>query len=86
MLLPIQLIRGLQMARGRKFSLLSLFALAIVCVIISTIRVVQLDGSDADKPIHTPWLALWGIAESSIGKLAPEAVADQVSWEVRDFR
>ncbi|KAM0596389.1 hypothetical protein ACHAPN_004449 [Verticillium nonalfalfae] len=71
MLLPLGLIRNLQMNMSRKLSIAGLFCLGWVCVAVSTIRVAYLgrnavEGSSFKQPA-TSWLALWGIVESAIG-------------------
>ncbi|KAK8040023.1 hypothetical protein PG993_008434 [Apiospora rasikravindrae] len=66
MLLPIGLIRNLQMPIGRKLSLGVLFCLGISCIIAATLRVVRL-GKVADTGPSPAWLALWSTIESSIG-------------------
>ncbi|EEY16474.1 conserved hypothetical protein [Verticillium alfalfae VaMs.102] len=70
MLLPLGLIRNLQMNMSRKLSIAGLFCLGWVCVAVSTIRVAYLgrnavEGSSFKQPA-TSWLALWGIVESAI--------------------
>ncbi|KAG7116484.1 hypothetical protein HYQ44_007103 [Verticillium longisporum] len=70
MLLPLGLIRNLQMHMSRKLSIAGLFCLGWVCVAVSTIRVAYLgrnavEGSSFKQPA-TSWLALWGIVESAI--------------------
>ncbi|EGY19316.1 uncharacterized protein VDAG_09776 [Verticillium dahliae VdLs.17] len=70
MLLPLGLIRNLQMKMSRKLSIAGLFCLGWVCVAVSTIRVAYLgrnavEGSSFKQPA-TSWLALWGIVESAI--------------------
>ncbi|RXG43222.1 hypothetical protein VDGE_09776 [Verticillium dahliae] len=70
MLLPLGLIRNLQMKMSRKLSIAGLFCLGWVCVAVSTIRVAYLgrnavEGSSFKQPA-TSWLALWGIVESAM--------------------
>lgn len=68
MILPIRLIWNLQMKLRQKLSIGALFCFGWVCILISTIRVVQL-GRSTDGTPATSWLALWGTIEGSIGKI-----------------
>lgn len=68
MALPIRLIWNLQMKTRQKLSIGGLFCFGWVCIIISTIRVVQLGESKGGTPAPS-WLALWGTIEGSIGML-----------------
>ncbi|KAJ5359998.1 hypothetical protein N7517_009189 [Penicillium concentricum] len=65
MILPIRLIWNLQMKPRQKLSIGGLFCFGWVCIIISTIRVVQLGETDNGVPAPS-WLALWGTIEASI--------------------
>ncbi|KAM0279908.1 hypothetical protein ACHAQH_004349 [Verticillium albo-atrum] len=70
MLLPLGLIRNLQMHKSRKLSIAALFCLGWVCVAVSTVRVAYLGRNAVEgsfKQPATSWLALWGIVESAIG-------------------
>ncbi|KAF2023502.1 hypothetical protein EK21DRAFT_80779, partial [Setomelanomma holmii] len=67
MLLPIDLIRRLQMPLNRKIQIGSLFALGALVIVASVIRAVQV-GSTPPKyqqpSLH--WLAFWSIVESAV--------------------
>jgi hypothetical protein len=68
MLLPIGLIRNLQIPLSRKLQIGGLFALGILVIIASIIRVVQVNATTGESNT-TPsltWLALWSIIESSV--------------------
>jgi hypothetical protein len=68
MLLPIGLIRNLQIPLSRKIQIGGLFALGTLVIIASIIRVVQV-GATTGASNTTPsltWLALWSIIESSV--------------------
>jgi hypothetical protein len=68
MLLPIGLIRNLQIPFVRKIQIGGLFALGTLVIIASIIRVVQV-GATTGASNNTPsltWLALWSIIESSL--------------------
>jgi hypothetical protein len=67
MALPIRLIWNLQMKPKQKLSIAGLFCFGWVCIIISTIRVVQLGQTDNGVPAPS-WLALWATIEASIGR------------------
>ncbi|KAJ5827592.1 hypothetical protein N7447_004355 [Penicillium robsamsonii] len=65
MILPIRLIWNLQMKPRQKLSIGGLFCFGWVCIIISTIRVVQLGETENGVPPPS-WLAVWGTIEASI--------------------
>ncbi|KAJ5951321.1 uncharacterized protein N7479_009734 [Penicillium vulpinum] len=65
MILPIRLIWNLQMNPRQKLSIGGLFCFGWVCIIISTIRVVQLGETQNGVPAPS-WLALWGTIEGSV--------------------
>ncbi|KAF7713391.1 Uncharacterized protein PECH_001331 [Penicillium ucsense] len=69
MALPIRLIWHLKMQLKQKLSIGGLFCFGWICIIIATIRVVQLgsrsNGASNGQPAPS-WLALWGIIESAI--------------------
>jgi hypothetical protein len=68
MLLPIGLIRNLQIPLARKIQIGGLFALGILVIIASIVRVIQV-GATTGASNATPsltWLALWSIIESSV--------------------
>jgi hypothetical protein len=68
MILPIRLIWNLQIKLRQKLSIGGLFCFGWVCIIISTIRVVQLGNTEDGTPAPS-WLALWGTIEAAIGTL-----------------
>ncbi|KAJ5747720.1 uncharacterized protein N7511_009416 [Penicillium nucicola] len=65
MALPLRLIWNLKMKSKQKISIGALFCFGWICIIISTIRVVQLGESVNGVP-STSWLALWATIEASI--------------------
>ncbi|KAJ5589360.1 hypothetical protein N7537_012038 [Penicillium hordei] len=65
MVLPIRLIWNLQMKTRQKLSIGGLFCFGWICIIISTIRVVQLGQTENGVPAPS-WLALWATIEASI--------------------
>lgn len=65
MILPIRLIWNLQMKTRQKLSIGGLFCFGWICIIISTIRMVQLAETENRVPAPS-WLALWGTIEASI--------------------
>ncbi|KAJ8112282.1 hypothetical protein OPT61_g5311 [Boeremia exigua] len=68
MLLPIGLIRNLQLPKAQKISVIALFGMGGLCMLASVLRVVQVGettGGSNNQPSLT-WLALWSIIESSI--------------------
>lgn len=70
MILPLQLIKNLQMRKNRKLSIAGLFCLGWICIAVSTIRVAYLGHNNGDRYVQpsTSWLALWAIVEAAIGK------------------
>lgn len=62
------------MPRGKKISIMCLFATGFICVMFACLRVIQV-GVNTSKPINKglpldpTWLAIWGMVECSIGKL-----------------
>lgn len=68
MALPIRLIWNLQMKPKQKLVIAGLFCFGWICIIISTIRVVQLGETPNGVPAPS-WLALWATIEASIGML-----------------
>lgn len=71
MLLPIGLIRNLQLPTARKLSVGALFSLGGICMLASIIRVVQVGKTTVasnNQPSLT-WLALWSMIESSVAIL-----------------
>lgn len=75
MLLPLALIRKLQMHWKRKLTAATLFGLGWVCMAAAIIRAAYL-GSDVATRVENgtkfkvpspPWLALWAMVESGIG-------------------
>ena len=70
MALPLRLIRNVKMKLKMELSTGSLFCFARACIIISTIRVVQLGEISNSVPAPS-WLALWATIEASTGMLLP---------------
>jgi hypothetical protein len=69
MLLPLDLIWNLKMPLSQKLSIGGLFSLGFVCIAVATIRVRELGSTVKNSQPSTTWLALWGIVESSIGRV-----------------
>ncbi|KAJ6094948.1 hypothetical protein N7467_002461 [Penicillium canescens] len=66
MALPLCLIWNLKMKPKQKMSIGGLFCFGWICIIVSTIRVVQLE---AVNGVPGPsWLAMWATIEAAIGK------------------
>lgn len=88
MALPIRLIWHLRMQRKQKLSIGGLFCFGWVCIIIATIRVVQLGSASNVTSSGTPapsWLAMWGIIEASIGMCLDNRVIVRSTWLTDDF-
>jgi len=71
MILPLDLIWKLEISLTQKLSVGALFCLGFVCIAVATIRVKELGSTVKNSQPSTTWLALWGIAESSIGSVFP---------------
>lgn len=87
MALPIRLIWHLRMQRKQKLSIGGLFCFGWVCIIIATIRVVQLGSTSDVTSRGTPapsWLAMWGIIEASIGMCLDNRMIVQSTWLTDD--
>ncbi|CEO59583.1 hypothetical protein PMG11_04256 [Penicillium brasilianum] len=69
MALPIRLIWHLRMQLKQKMSIGGLFCFGWICIIVATIRVIQLGSASNESASGRPapsWLAMWGIIEASI--------------------
>ncbi|KAF2996220.1 hypothetical protein E8E13_002562 [Curvularia kusanoi] len=74
MALPMKLTWNLQMARSKKYAILTLFGTGFVCIFFACLRVAQVainasKPEAAGQPLDPTWLAIWGIVECSIGVL-----------------
>ncbi|CAO2652282.1 Nn.00g005650.m01.CDS01 [Neocucurbitaria sp. VM-36] len=81
MFLPLRLIWNLQMARARKIGCGLLFASGLVCVLFSTIRIVQVGGDGKPRSPDAKWLTMWTIIECSTGTFSrrPNLLARNLS-------
>lgn len=77
MALPVRLIWNLKMKTKQKLSIGGLFCFGWICIIISTIRVIQLGETVNGVPAPS-WLALWATIEASIGTLPSFRLALQL--------
>lgn len=70
-LLPIGLIRNLQLPTAQKLSVGCLFALGGVCILASIPRVVQVGKitGESNSQASVTWLTLWSVIEPSIAIL-----------------
>ncbi|KAL1799355.1 hypothetical protein ACET3X_003392 [Alternaria dauci] len=65
MFLPIRLIWNLQMDRPKKIGCGLLFASGLVCILFSTIRIVQVGQDGKPRSPDPKWLTMWTIIECS---------------------
>ncbi|KAG9193538.1 hypothetical protein G6011_03573 [Alternaria panax] len=65
MFLPIRLIWNLQMDKHKKIGCGLLFASGLVCILFSTIRIVQVGQDGRPQSPDPKWLTMWTIIESS---------------------
>lgn len=72
MFLPLRLIWNLQMARARKIGCILLFASGFICILFSTLRIVQVGGDGKPRSPDPKWLTMWTIIECSTGTVSPE--------------
>lgn len=94
MFLPLALIRNLQMHWKRKLTVATLFGLAWICIAVAIIRAAYL-GSDLAQRVaggaqfkvpSPPWLALWAMVESAVGKLTSLPIhSSEVSVEILTY-
>lgn len=66
MVLPLRLIWNLHMTLNQKRSVGALFCIGWFCIIVATIRVVELGNNQRSGRPSPAWLALWAIIEASI--------------------
>lgn len=71
MFLPLRLVMPLKMPRNRKIGVGILFCSGFVCILFSTIRIVQITSRDGPKSPDPKWLTMWTIIECSTGSLRP---------------
>ncbi|KAI4624471.1 hypothetical protein J4E83_004146 [Alternaria metachromatica] len=65
MFLPIRLIWNLQMEKPKKIGCGLLFASGLVCILFSTIRIVQVGQDGRPRSPDPKWLTMWTIIECS---------------------
>ncbi|KAK1916497.1 hypothetical protein P3342_004316 [Pyrenophora teres f. teres] len=65
MTLPIRLIWNLQMEKAKKVGCGLLFASGFVCILFSTIRIVQVGQDGKPRSPDPKWLTMWTIIECS---------------------
>ncbi|CAN9121313.1 unnamed protein product [Alternaria alternata] len=65
MFLPIRLIWNLQMEKPKKIGCGLLFASGLVCILFSTIRIVQVGQDGKPRSPDPKWLTMWTIIECS---------------------
>ncbi|KAH7392323.1 hypothetical protein DE146DRAFT_679738 [Phaeosphaeria sp. MPI-PUGE-AT-0046c] len=65
MFLPLRLVMPLQMPRNRKIGVGILFCSGFVCILFSTIRIVQITSRNGPKSPDPKWLTMWTIIECS---------------------
>lgn len=77
MFLPLRLVMPLRMPRRQKIGVGILFTSGLVCIVFSTIRIVQITSRDGKPKSPDPkWLTMWTIIESSTGTVIPETASD----------
>lgn len=68
MALPIRLTWNLQMPRSKKIGVYLIFLAAVICIIVATVRAVQVTHNIRKDPSSwkaSQWLAVWGMVEAS---------------------
>lgn len=69
MILPLKLVWKVQVPLRQKISIGVVICLALVCIAIATVRVVEVGRTLYEHSFRVIiWLILWSIIESSIGK------------------
>ncbi|KAL8708933.1 MAG: hypothetical protein Q9220_006265 [cf. Caloplaca sp. 1 TL-2023] len=66
MIFPLRLLWNLQLNLIRKISLMAIFGVGIICLVTSTIRVVQIQSKSNSKQPSPSWLEVWAIIEAAI--------------------
>lgn len=69
MIFPLRILWKLKMSPLRKYGIMSLFGVGILCIITSIIRVVRIQARTGSKQPAPPWLELWAMIEASIGQV-----------------
>ena len=77
MFLPIRLIWNLQMEKPKKIGCGLLFASGLVCILFSTIRIVQVGQDGKPRSPDPKWLTMWTIIECSTGKRSKPTLSHQ---------
>ncbi|KAL6711709.1 hypothetical protein ACN47E_004643 [Coniothyrium glycines] len=95
MFLPLRLIWGLQMERNKKIGCGLLFASGFVCILFSTLRIVQVGGDGKPRSPDPKWLTMWTIIECStaviigccpvFASLIPKSRASRVSFNASGY-
>lgn len=67
MLIPITMLWGVQMKRGRKAALAGIFSLVVITMIFAIVRTAVV-GSVATHLPDSSWLYMWSAIETSVGK------------------
>lgn len=75
MFLPLRLVMPLQMPRNRKIGVGILFSSGFVCILFSTIRIVQITSREGPKSPDPKWLTMWTIIECSTGSLHTTSIS-----------
>ncbi|KAH6616834.1 hypothetical protein C7974DRAFT_402526 [Boeremia exigua] len=69
MLLPIGLVRNLQLPLAQKMSIIALFSLGGLCILASILRSTEARRTTGSNRSHQPmltWLSLWSVIEASV--------------------
>lgn len=67
MLIPITMLRGVQMNWRRKAALVGIFSLVIIVMIFAIIRVAVVSSSESSMK-SVSWVVMWSAVENCVGK------------------
>lgn len=70
MLIPILMLRGVQMRWRRKAALTGIFSLVVITMIFAIVRTAVV-GSSNTTLLDSSWLFMWSAIEASVGRWCP---------------
>ena len=68
MMLPLRILWRLRLSLIRKICIMAVFGVGTICIITSTIRVIQIQSDSKSKQPSPSWLMVWAQVEAGVGK------------------